>query len=83
MCVLTCAGHGAGVGLGAVEAPLAHTLGGLVLVGVAVRGALHAVGVHGRGLVEARAASCETPKRTTRGDELCKHTRRHASNKQI
>lgn len=56
--LLTRAGHGAGVSLSAVEAPLTHTLGGLVLVRVAVRRALHAVRIHGRGLVEARAAGC-------------------------
>lgn len=63
---LTCAGHGAGVGLGAVEAPLTHTLGGLVLVGVTVRGALYTVGIHCRGLVEPRAACCNTKHTTQR-----------------
>lgn len=53
---LTCAGHGAGVRLSAVEAFLTDALGGLLLRGRAVRRAFGAVGVRGRGLVGTRSA---------------------------
>lgn len=55
---LTCAGHGARVGLGPVEALLAAALLGLFLRRRAVRRTLGAVGVRGRRLVGARAARC-------------------------
>ena len=57
---LTGAGHGSRVHVGAVVALLARTLGGSLLVGVAVRWTLAAVAVHGRSLVSAWSASCKT-----------------------
>lgn len=56
--LLTCAGHGARVGLGTVETFLAGALHGLFLWRRAVGRTLGAVGVRGRRFVGARAARC-------------------------
>ena len=66
---LTCAGHGAWVGLGAVESLLADALDGLLLRGRAVWGTFGAVGVCGRGFVGAGSARWteETDKHKVRG----------------
>lgn len=55
---LTCAGHGARVGLGTVETSLAGALLGLFLWRRAVRRTLGAVGICGRRFVGAGAACC-------------------------
>lgn len=56
--LLTRAGHGARVGLGAVETFLADALHGLFLWRRAVGRTLGAVGVCGRRFVGSRAARC-------------------------
>lgn len=55
---LTCAGHGARIGLGTVETFLTDALHGLFLWRRAVWRTLGAVGICGRRFVGARAACC-------------------------
>lgn len=64
---LTGAGHWARVHVGSVKPLLAGTLGGLLLMGEAVRRTLGAVGVHGRGLVGSWSAGCKTGMRRPKG----------------